>query len=82
MSTRSTDLSPWDLFLWGFIEDFVYRNPPHTAEDLKAKISPSIEELDTNILSNVYKNGKSRVNLVVREKAVILSNYSTDQNLF
>jgi hypothetical protein len=34
-SSRSPDLSPPDFYLWGFLKENVYKNNPHTLEELK-----------------------------------------------
>lgn len=41
---RSPDMAPNDFFLWGHLKSIVYRTPPNTLEELKARI---IEACDT-----------------------------------
>jgi hypothetical protein len=33
-----SELYPCDYFLWGFLKDAVYKNNPHTIEELKQEI--------------------------------------------
>lgn len=42
---RSPDLTPCDFFLWGYLKDIVFRNPPDTIEELQEKIEEACEEV-------------------------------------
>jgi hypothetical protein len=41
---RSPDLTPADFFLWGLLKSKLYKNTPHTIEQLKEAIRHSIPE--------------------------------------
>ena len=43
---RSSDLTPVDLFLWGFIKDKVFAGKPHTVQDMIQFIIEACQEID------------------------------------
>lgn len=43
---NSPDLSPLDLFLWGYLKNKIYYNRSHTLEELTQKIRTEIRELN------------------------------------
>jgi hypothetical protein len=53
---RSPDLSPPDLFLWGYLKDTVYSNHPHTLQELQANIQRTVDRISTGTLQNVFAN--------------------------
>lgn len=64
----SPDLTPCDYFLWGYIKDIVYRNPPRTISELKTKIGQAIRSINEDMLHRVFENMKTRLNFVIRER--------------
>ena len=50
---RSPDLTPPDLFLWGYLKSKVYVNKPRTVEELKDNIR---QEIATIVGENVGEN--------------------------
>ena len=65
---RSPDLTPCDYFLWGHVKDLVYREPPRTISELKPKIRPAIAMINEGTLQEDFRNMKTCLGLVVREK--------------
>ena len=65
---RSPDLTPCDYFLWSYIKDKVYRDPPQTIEELKAKIRVAIRSINQETLQKVFRSMKTRLGFVVRER--------------
>jgi hypothetical protein len=53
---RSPDLMVPDLFLWVYLKEQVYRNRPHTTQDLKRAIQDEIALInqDQNLLHKVF----------------------------
>jgi hypothetical protein len=64
---RSPDLCPPDFFLWGYLKDTVYSNPPHThthtLQELQANIQRTVDGISTGTLKNVFANMIRRVHL-------------------
>lgn len=58
---RSPDLTPPDFFLWGAAKQTVYRNRPHTIDELKAAITAYISEITVLQLRKVFANKMKRV---------------------
>ncbi len=63
----SPNLTLCDYFLWGYIKDKVYRDPPRVLKDLKNKIRQEVRNIDRQILWKVYRNMETRLNFVMRE---------------
>ena len=53
---RSSDLSPCDFFLWGFVKSRVYAYKPQTIPELKAEIGRVIGETEPQLCGNVIEN--------------------------
>lgn len=58
---RSPDLTPPDFYLWGALKGKVYKNNPHTLEELKAAITINIQEITPDTLRKVFRNLKTRI---------------------
>jgi hypothetical protein len=53
---RSCDLTPCDIFLWGFVKSRVYANKPQTIPELKAEIRCVIGEIEPQLCENVMES--------------------------
>ena len=42
---RSPDLSPCDVFLWGYLKEKVFKHRPPSLEDLKERIQQEIDSI-------------------------------------
>ena len=42
---RSSDLTPYDFFLWGYLKNKVYETPPNDLQDLRNSIGRHVAEL-------------------------------------
>lgn len=60
---RSCDLTPLDYFLFPYLKNSIFKNQVHTIDDLRNGIIRQCEEIDENVLRNVFENMKRRVNL-------------------
>ena len=45
---RSPDLTPCDFFLWGYLNDRVFKTPPTDIADLRRRIEMETDELRQN----------------------------------
>ena len=59
--SRSSDLTPMDFFLWGYLKDRVYVGRPHTTEELKQSIHREITSIPVDMLSSVLRDKRNRV---------------------
>ena len=64
---RSPDLTPLDFFLWGHVKDMVYRTPCRNVTQLKRRITTAVRTISGEVLGNVWRNLKERLNAVIRE---------------
>jgi hypothetical protein len=51
---RSPDITPLDLFLWGYVKDIVYKTPVTSLDKLKLKIVAAIERVTPQMLDNSW----------------------------
>jgi hypothetical protein len=51
---RSPDLTPMDLFFWGYIKDIVYRERVESLPDLRRRITAAIAAVPVDVLSRVW----------------------------
>jgi hypothetical protein len=55
------DLTPADFFLWGLLKGNVYKNIPHTIEQLKDAIRQEIQAVNVDTLGKVFQNLQKRI---------------------
>jgi hypothetical protein len=60
MGPRSPDLTVCDYFLWGTLKNRVYRNSPHTTDELKDNIRTEIQNISEDALLHVNVNFMKR----------------------
>ena len=53
---HSTDLSPPDFFLWGYLKDRVYAGKPRTITELKEAIREEMRAITNSVCKNVMDN--------------------------
>jgi len=59
---RSTDLTPWDFFLWGFVKDNVYVPPlPISLKELRDRITHALQTITADMLHRVWDEFDYRV---------------------
>jgi hypothetical protein len=58
---RSPDLSPCDFFLWGYLNEKVFKHRPRSLEDLKERIRQEIDAIPPEITQTVMKNFRERL---------------------
>jgi hypothetical protein len=65
----SVDLSPPDLYFWGFLKENVYKNNPHTLEELKHNIELCISNVTAETLHWVASDMRKRLNACIAERS-------------
>lgn len=65
---RSPDLTPPDYVLWGAAKQTVYRNRPHTIDELKTAITAFIQGITVRELGKVFENKLKRVQCCIDAK--------------
>lgn len=60
---HSPDLTPLDFFLFGYLKNVVFRNPLHTLDELKNAIIAAVNDINEEVLANVFANMQRRINL-------------------
>ena len=58
---QSPDLSPCDVFLWGYLKEKVFKNRPRSLEDLKERIQQEIDSIPPELTRRVMKNFQERL---------------------
>jgi hypothetical protein len=65
---RSLDLSPPDFYLWVFLKESVYKNNPHTLEELKQNTELCISNVTAETLHRVASDMRKRVKACIGER--------------
>ncbi|GBM64837.1 hypothetical protein AVEN_197055-1 [Araneus ventricosus] len=63
--SRSPDLNPLDLFLWGYIKQRMYATPPPTLQELRKCITDACASVSPAMLYNVQREVQSRVQMCI-----------------
>jgi hypothetical protein len=56
------DLTPCNLFLWGYLKSRVYTNRPQTLQDLKRNIQEETVNIPIKMMERVMRNSRIRFN--------------------
>ena len=59
---------PADFFLWGLLMGTVYKNTPHTIEQLKDAIRQEIQAVNADPLGKVFQNLEKRIQVCLDVK--------------
>lgn len=59
---RSPDLTKLDFFLWGYVKDLVYKEPPTTEQNMRQRIMDAFATISPAILRDVDRSFQVRVN--------------------
>lgn len=62
---RSPDLTKIDFFLWGYIKNMVYSEPPTTKNDMKQRIRRAFQNISVDILQNVARSFEDRLQFCI-----------------
>lgn len=58
---RSPDLTPLDFFLWGHLKSVVYKDLPHSLEELEYKIRIAVQEITPEVYQNALRSFVDRL---------------------
>ncbi len=58
---RSPNLTPPDFFLWRYVEDKIFHNPPNTIDKLKLRITEAINAVEPQTLRKVFRSMQKTV---------------------
>ncbi|GFW28596.1 putative DD41D transposase [Trichonephila clavipes] len=61
---RSCDLTPLDIFLWGYVKSLVYADKPQTLDHLEDNIDRVIADIGPQMLEKVIENWTSRLDYI------------------
>ncbi|KFM73496.1 hypothetical protein X975_18609, partial [Stegodyphus mimosarum] len=61
---RSPDITPLDIFLWGFVKDKVYRRRVSNMDDVKARVTTSIASVDADMLTSTWREIEHRLDIL------------------
>jgi len=59
---------PADFFLWGLLKGKVYKNTPHTSEQLKDAIRQEIQAVNVDTMGEVFQNLEKRIQVCLDVK--------------
>ena len=70
---RSPDLTPYDLFLWGFVKDTVFVPPlPANLQDLRNRITAAVVVVDCDMLTRMWNEMDYRIDVCRITKGVYI----------
>ncbi|GFU86159.1 uncharacterized protein TNCV_368171 [Trichonephila clavipes] len=61
---RSSDLTPLDYFLWGYVKSLIYADKPQTLDHLEDNIRRVIADTRPQMLEKVIENWTSRLDSI------------------
>ena len=70
---RSPDLSPCDVFLWGYLKEKVFKHRPRSLEDLKESIQQEIDSILPELTRRVIKKFRERLHQCVANDGCLVS---------
>ena len=70
---RSPDLSPCDVFLWGYLKEKIFKHRPRSLEDLKERIQQEIDSIPPELTRRVMKNFRERLQQCVANDGRLMS---------
>jgi hypothetical protein len=60
---RSSNLTPLDFFLWGYIKDLVHQKKVQSVEELRYRITAACKTVTPVMLQNTWREVKYRVDM-------------------
>ena len=70
---RSPDLSPCDVFLWGYLKEKVFKHRPRSLEGLKERIQQEIDSIPPELTWRVMKSFRERLQQCVANDSCLMS---------
>jgi hypothetical protein len=72
---RSPDITPLDLFLWGYVKDKVFWTPISDITDLKARVTDAFATITEDILENSWREIDYRLEVLRATKGAHVEVY-------
>ena len=72
---RSPDITPHDLFLWGYVKDEVFSTPVPDITNLKAKITDDLATITEDMLENTWRETDYRLDVLRATKGAHVEVY-------
>jgi len=70
---RSPDLSPCDVFLWGYLKEKVFKHRPQSLEDLKERSQQEIDSIPPELTWRVMKSFREHLQQCVANDGCLMS---------
>ena len=70
---RSPDLTPCDIFLWGYLKAEVYKHRPQTLKALKDAIREEVAAIPPEMTNKVMENFRERLRQCIANNGRYLS---------
>lgn len=67
-STSSLDLNPCDFYLWGYLEDIVWKSNPKTMNDIKLAITKAFSKIPPEHCRAASSSFRNRLAAVIARK--------------
>jgi hypothetical protein len=61
---RSTDITPLDFFLWGYVQSNVFRTPVNGPDDLRTRIRNAISAIPEDMLHRTWQELEYRLDVL------------------
>jgi hypothetical protein len=62
--SRSPDITPLDVFLWGYVKSNVFRTPVNGLDDLKSRIRNAISAIPADMLLITWQELEYRLDVL------------------
>ena len=72
---RSSNITPLDFFLWGYVKDIVYQTKVQDITNLKQRISNAIATIDKAMLQQTWQEIKYRLDVLCVTKGAHIEMY-------
>jgi hypothetical protein len=69
---RSPDISPLDLFLWGYVKDKVFSIPVPDITNLKARVTDAFATITEDMLENTWRETDYRLDVLRATKGAYI----------
>ena len=69
----SPDLSPCDVFLWGYLKEKVFKHCSRSLEDLKERIQQEINSISPELTRRIMKSLRERLQHCVVNDGCLMS---------
>jgi len=73
--TKSSDITPLDFFLWGYVKDKVFSTPVPDITNLKARITDAFVTITEDMLENTWREIEYRLDVLRATKGAHVEVY-------